>query len=69
MTNPQIDSLEKVAAILAKVPEKFVFTGGATIVLYVDEIIRDELRSTKDVDCVVEIFSKVEYYQLSEKPG
>ncbi|MGK7936700.1 MAG: hypothetical protein AB4206_13020 [Xenococcaceae cyanobacterium] len=67
MTNPQIDSLEKVAAILAKVPEKFVFTGGATIVLYVDEIIRDELRSTKDVDCVVEIFSRAEYYQLSEK--
>lgn len=67
MTNPQIESLEKVAKILAKVPEKFVFTGGATIVLYVDEIIRDELRSTKDVDCVVEIFSRAEYYQLSEK--
>ncbi len=67
MTNPQIESLEKVAEILARVPERFVFTGGATIVLYVDEIIRDELRSTKDVDCVVEIFSRAEYYQLSEK--
>lgn len=65
MTNPQINNLEKVATILASVPERFVFTGGGTIVLYVDEIIRDELRPTKDVDCVVEIFSRTEYYQLA----
>ena len=65
MTNPQIENLEKVATILASVPERFVFTGGGTIVLYVDEIIRDELRPTKDVDCVVEIFSRTEYYQLA----
>ncbi|WP_019505556.1 nucleotidyl transferase AbiEii/AbiGii toxin family protein [Pleurocapsa sp. PCC 7319] len=65
MTNPQIENLEKVARILARVPERFVFTGGGTIVLYVDEIIRDELRPTKDVDCVVEIFSRTEYYQLT----
>ena len=65
MTNPQIENLEKVAAILANVPERFVFTGGGTIVLYVDEIIRDELRPTKDVDCVVEIFSRAGYYQLA----
>ena len=65
MTNPQIENLEKVATILAGVRERFVFTGGGTIVLYVDEIIRDELRPTKDVDCVVEIFSRTEYYQLA----
>jgi hypothetical protein len=64
MTNPQIENLEKVATILARVPEKFVFTGGGTIVLYVDEIVRDELRPTKDVDCVVEIFSRTEYYRF-----
>ena len=38
MSNPQIDSLERVAALLADIPTRFVFTGGATIVLYVDEI-------------------------------
>lgn len=65
MTNPQIENLEKVAQILASVPERFVFTGGGTIVLYVDEIVRDELRPTKDVDCVVEIFSRTEYYRLA----
>ncbi|WP_036489145.1 nucleotidyl transferase AbiEii/AbiGii toxin family protein [Myxosarcina sp. GI1] len=65
MTNRQIENLERVAAILAKVPERFVFTGGGTLVLYVDEIIRNELRPTKDVDCVVEIFSRSEYYRLA----
>ena len=50
---------------MARVPERFVFTGGGTIVLYVDEIIQDELRPTKDVDCVVEIFSRTEYYRLA----
>ena len=67
MDNPNIENLEQVAAILAKVPEKFVFTGGATIVLYVEKAIAAELRPTQDVDCVVEIFTKAEYYKLSNK--
>jgi hypothetical protein len=73
MTNPQIKNLEKVATILAGVPERFVFTRGGTIILYIDEIVRDELRPTKDIDCVlkntashiVEIFSRTEYYRLA----
>ncbi|MCB8788916.1 nucleotidyl transferase AbiEii/AbiGii toxin family protein [Planktothrix agardhii] len=67
MTHPQIRNLERVATVLAAVPERFVFTGGATICLYVDEILQDELRPTLDVDCVVEIFSRSEYYTLMER--
>lgn len=67
MTHPQISNLERVATVLASVPERFVFTGGATICLYVDEILQDELRPTLDVDCVVEIFSRAEYYTLMER--
>lgn len=67
MSNPQIDNLEKAAAILAAIPERFVFIGGATIALYVDEMFWDELRPTVDVDCVVEISTRSEYYALSEK--
>lgn len=63
----QYDNLEKVAEILAKVSSKFVFTGGATIILYVDSLIQDELRITKDVDCVIDITNRAEYYQLSEQ--
>ena len=67
MVHPQIRNLERVAAVLAGVPERFVFTGGATICLYVDEVLQDELRPTLDVDCVVEIFSRAEYYTLAER--
>ena len=67
MNNPQIDNLERVSAVLASLPDLFVFTGGATISLYVDEILWDEIRPTKDVDCVVEIYSLLEYYSLAER--
>lgn len=67
MSNPQIDNLEKVATLLESIPTRFIFTGGATIVLYVDEILQDEIRPTLDVDCVVEVFSRSEYYTLAQK--
>jgi hypothetical protein len=67
MSNPQIENLERVATLLAPLPDQFVFTGGATIVLYVDKMLWDDLRPTKDVDCVVEIASQVEYYALAER--
>lgn len=59
--------LARVAALLAPIPEQFIFTGGATIALYLDEILRDEVRPTLDVDCVVEILSLAEYHRLEEK--
>jgi hypothetical protein len=67
MSNPQIENLEKVVVILECLPDQFVFTGGATIALYVDEILWDDLRPTKDVDCVVEIYSRIEYYDLAKR--
>lgn len=67
MNNQQIEMLEKVASVLAQIPETFVFTGGATIALYVDEVVRADLRPTDDVDCVVEITTKGQYYQLAQK--
>jgi hypothetical protein len=67
MINQQIDMLEKVVSILELIPETFVFTGGATIGLYVDEVVKADLRPTDDVDCVVEITTKGKYYQLTEQ--
>ena len=66
-SSTQYENLEKVAEVLAKVSSKFVFTGGATIILYVDSLIQDQLRITKDVDCVIDIANRAEYYQLSER--
>jgi len=67
MSNRIIENLERVAEILASVPERFVFIGGATIPLYVDKILWNDVRPTLDVDCVVEVFTRTEYYALSEK--
>jgi hypothetical protein len=39
MSNPLILNLDRVSAILASLPDLFVFTGGATISLYVNEIL------------------------------
>ena len=35
--------------------------------MYLDEILWDEVRPTLDVDCVVEVASRAEYYALSER--
>lgn len=64
--NSQILILETVARVLSIVPTTIVFTGGATISLYLDEVAAVDIRPTDDVDCVVEIVSRAEYYQLSE---
>ncbi|MEG4171543.1 MULTISPECIES: hypothetical protein [unclassified Microcoleus] len=64
--NQQIFMLEIVARVLSTVPTSIVFTGGATISLYLDEAAAPDIRPTDDVDCVVSIASRAEYYQLSE---
>ena len=64
--NQQIWMLETVAQVLSQVPTTIVFTGGATISLYLDEAAAPDIRPTDDVDCVVEIISRAEYYRLSD---
>jgi hypothetical protein len=66
MIHPQILMLEKAANILKPLEQRIVFTGGATIALYLDELSADEVRPTIDVDCVLEISSKRSYYNLAE---
>ena len=46
MTNQAIETLEQVAGVLEPIRETFVFTGGATIGLYVDEVARADLRQS-----------------------
>jgi hypothetical protein len=63
----QIVMLERVAVLLAGLTTEVVYTGGATIPLYLNQVNAIEARPTKDVDCVVEVRSRFEYYSLSEK--
>jgi hypothetical protein len=65
--NGQIEILEKAAKLLTILNKRIVFTGGSTIPLYLDELSARDARYTRDVDCVVEITSRIEYYRLSNE--
>jgi hypothetical protein len=64
-SNKSIDMLMVVAKVLNQLPQPVVYTGGATIPLYLDALSARDMRPTDDVDCVVEATSQYEYYQLS----
>jgi len=59
-----IDMIETVANGLKLLKEQFVFVGGATVSLYLRPDDLSEVRPTDDVDCVVEITSRQEFYSL-----
>jgi hypothetical protein len=65
MSDNSIDMLMAVARVLNRLPQPVVYTGGATISLYLDALSARDMRPTDDVDCVVEVTSQREYYQLS----
>jgi hypothetical protein len=61
-----IQMLGMVAEVLQQLPQRIVFTGGATISLYLDDYSIEDMRPTDDVDCVVEILSQPDYYRLAK---
>jgi hypothetical protein len=65
MSDNSIDMLMVVARVLNRLPQPVVYTGGATVPLYLDALSARDMRPTDDVDCVVEVTSQREYYQLS----
>jgi predicted nucleotidyltransferase len=58
-----LDMLAVVAKGLKGLKERVVFVGGATIELYVADY-APQARATDDVDCVVELGSRVQYHEL-----
>jgi hypothetical protein len=42
------------------------FVGGAIAELYADDPAASEIRPTKDVDCVIELSSRMEHLRLEE---
>lgn len=57
----------KVAKGLAHLKDEVVFVGGAIAELYADDPAASDIRPTKDVDCVVEISSRKDYYALEDE--
>lgn len=61
-----IEMIKYVATRLESLREKMVFLGGATTGLLITDKAMPEIRSTLDVDTIVEIRSRTEYYDLEE---
>jgi len=58
MPSTNIAMLQTVANGLGELNEKMVFVGGVVAELYVSDPAAYEIRSTFDVDCVIELSSK-----------
>jgi hypothetical protein len=58
--------VKRVAELLGPLLPKVVFLGGAATGLLITDEAAPEVRATKDVDVIVEILSRSEYYKLEE---
>lgn len=59
--------IQIVAKALQDLKGDVVFIGGATVVLYFDKEPLLEIRPTDDVDCVIELATRNQYYKLEQK--
>jgi len=59
--------LQTVANGLEELKDEMVFVGGAVAELYADNPAASEIRPTIDVDCVVEISSRLQFAKMEEK--
>ena len=66
MTRTNIDMLQTVANGLGDLKDEVVFVGGAVAELYADNPAASDIRPTKDVDCVIELKSRMEHASLEE---
>ncbi len=59
--------LELVAEALNEVLNEVTFVGGCTTILFVDESALSGVRQTEDVDIIVDVATRKEYYAFSDK--
>lgn len=59
--------VKHVARHLGQLREQFVFLGGAVTALLLTDAAAPSVRPTKDVDMIVEVSSRIKYYQLEEE--
>lgn len=67
MPSTNILMLQTVANGLGDLKDEMVFVGGAVAELYADNPAASEIRPTIDVDCVIEISSRLAFARLEEK--
>ena len=67
MPSTNIEMLQTVAKGLEELKEEVVFVGGVVAELYADDPASSDIRPTLDVDCVIEISSRLEHAKLEER--
>jgi len=65
--NPNLDTLLLAVEKLGELCNEMVFLGGCTTGLLITDQASPPVRETKDVDVIVEVTTRAEYYKLSEK--
>lgn len=58
--------IEQVAKGLKALKDDVLFIGGAAVSLYINDPAVQTTRPTKDIDCIIELTSRLEYYKLEE---
>ncbi|MGE0021686.1 MAG: hypothetical protein AB7S72_18605 [Draconibacterium sp.] len=66
MPSTNIIMLQTVANGLGELKDEMVFVGGAVAELYADNPAASEIRPTIDVDCVIEISSRLQFARMEE---
>jgi hypothetical protein len=66
MPGKNIQMLQTVANGLGELKDEMVFVGGAVAELYADNPAASEIRPTIDVDCVIEISSRLQFARMEE---
>lgn len=66
MPSTNIIMLQTVANGLGELKNEMVFVGGAVAELYADNPAASEIRPTIDVDCVIEISSRLQFAKMEE---
>jgi len=67
MQSNNMNILQIVADGLEELKDEIVFVGGAVAELYADDPAASDIRPTQDVDCVIELSTRMEYTELEEK--
>lgn len=65
--NPNLERLQLAVEQLEELSDQMVFVGGCATGLLITDEAAPVIRVTKDVDAIVQVVSKAEYYQLSKK--
>jgi predicted nucleotidyltransferase len=66
LRDPNVGLIESVASALGSLNERVVYLGGCAVGLLITDQARPAVRATLDVDVIVEVASRADYYALAE---